>query len=97
MTMPAIDWVSLEGMDGPEVIPAAFRILQSAALAVNASELDDPELLQVVPRISRLIERKPELEKLREAVSALARATGLWNYIDIEIADTTDHGSQSQR
>ncbi len=90
MTMPAIDWVSIEGMDGPEVIPAAFRILQSAALAVNSSEPDDPELLQVVPRISRLIERKPELEKFREAVSALARATGLWNYIDKEIADTTD-------
>lgn len=90
MTMKAIDWVSLEGMDGPEVIPAAFRILQLAALAVNSSEPDDPELLQVVPRISRLIERKPELEKLREAVSALARATGLWNYIDKEIADTTD-------
>lgn len=90
MTMPAIDWVSLESMDGPEIVPAAFSILQSAALAVNSLEPDDPELLQVVPRISRLIEKKPELEKLREAVSALARATGLWNYIDKEVADVTD-------
>jgi late competence protein required for DNA uptake (superfamily II DNA/RNA helicase) len=90
MIMTKADWAALEQMKESELVPAAFKLMQSAALAINASEPDDPEVLQIVPRISRLIQQKPELDKLREAVSALARATGLWNYIDKDNADNAD-------
>ena len=53
-------------------------------------DADDPSVLGTVPRLAALIESKDELKSFREAFSALARATGLWNYIDKEIADPRD-------
>ncbi|GAU85984.1 DEAD/DEAH box helicase [Bosea sp. BIWAKO-01] len=90
MTMAEINWDTLGRMSGPELLPAVFRIMQDASLAINAGEPDDPRLLQVIPRLADLIPARAELKPLLEPFSALARATGLWNYIDRQYADEAD-------
>lgn len=90
MTLTEIDWGSIASMSGPELVPAVFRIMQQAWVAINAGEPDDPALLQVVPRLADLIPVRPELAQMREPFSALARAVGLWNYIDRATADHAD-------
>lgn len=90
MTMAKIDWRGLARMSGPELLPVVFRIMQSASLAINAGEPDDPQLLEVIPRLADIIPVHEELAPLREPFSALARATGLWNYIDRGCADEAD-------
>ncbi len=66
-----------------------------SAVAVNWDELaslsgDALKLQEVVPRLADLVPVREELKSYREAYSALARATGLWNYIDRDAADTSD-------
>lgn len=90
MTLAAIDWPGVAELSGAPLKQRVFAILRDAALAINSSELDDPKLLEVVPRLADLVQKRPELETFREAHSALARATGLWNYIDKEVADSAD-------
>lgn len=90
MTLTKIDWSSLASTPGAELVPAVFRIIREASFAINAGEPDDPALLQIVPRLADLIPLRPELAPLREPFSALARAVGLWNYIDRTTADYAD-------
>jgi hypothetical protein len=90
MNMVEINWNALSNMSGPELLTAVFRIMQNAALAINGGEPDDPRLLQVIPRLADLIPAREELSPLLEPFSALARATGLWNYIDLRYADEAD-------
>jgi hypothetical protein len=90
MTLAGIDWRAMEDMPGPELLHRIFRIMQETAIAVNADEPDDPALLQVIPRLADIIPTRSELMPLREPFSALARAVGLWNYIDREAADDAD-------
>ena len=90
MTLAGIDWRAMEDMPGAELLPRIFLIMQEAAIAVNADEPDDPALLQVIPRLADIIPSRSELKPLREPFSALARAVGLWNYIDREAADDAD-------
>jgi len=88
--MPAVDWKLIESLNGDALKQQVFLILRSAALQVHASPEDDPLLLEIVPRLADLVPNRPELKTFREAYSALARATGLWNYIDKEEAATAD-------
>jgi hypothetical protein len=88
--MPAIDWKAVESLSGEPLKQRVFAILRQAALAVNGAEADDPRLLEVVPRLADLLPKHEELKTFREAYSALARATGLWNYIDKDAADFVD-------
>jgi hypothetical protein len=67
-----------------------FSLLQSASLAIQNSEVDEPTLLEVVPRLADVINERPELETFKEPFSSRARSTGLWNYIDRDKADTPD-------
>ena len=90
MTTSAINWASVSGLSAAPLKGAIFDILQRASLEVQTSAIDDPTLMAVVPRLAELIEQRSELASFREALSALARATGLWNYIDTEVADTRD-------
>jgi len=90
MSMPTIDWQAVESLSGEPLKRRVFAILRQAALAVNETEIDDPRLLEVVPRLAELLLKREELKTFREACSALARATGLWNYIDKETADLAD-------
>ena len=90
MSMAAIDWQTVESLSGESLKQRVFSILRQAALAINGAETDDPRLLEVVPRLAELLPKHEELITFREAYSALARATGLWNYIDKENADLAD-------
>ena len=74
----------------PDLIPAIFRTMRNVAVAINSQEPDDPDVLQVVPRLADLITSRPELHTLLEPFNALARAVGLWNYIDRPTADQSD-------
>lgn len=82
-------WARLNLLPDLELKKAVFEILRAASLTLSV-EKDDPLLLESVPRLAGLIESRPALESFRESLSALARATGLWNYIDKENADISD-------
>lgn len=85
-----VDWASLARLEGGDLKRATFKIIQQASLRVQSTDTDDPSLLEVVPRLSEMVAREPELSEYRELVSSLARSTGLWNYIDINNADISD-------
>jgi len=86
-----IDWPTLHRLSGGELQRAIFGIIQTASLAIQFAERDDPEILDIVPRLSDLIySRYEELNGFRYLVSSLARATGLWNYIETESANRDD-------
>lgn len=86
-----INWNHLNALSGSELKRETFRVLQAASFVIQSTEADDPNLLEVVPRLADLLDTHPEeLQSYRPLVSSLARATGLWNYIDTEWADQTD-------
>ena len=90
MNISQAEWQQLRGLSDADLKGRVFRILQKAAATIQEQGTDDPRLLEVVPRLAQLFASKPELEDLREALSSLARATGLWNYIDKDIAAMAD-------
>ena len=69
---------------------AYFQSSRRTARDIQVRDIDDPAVLTVVPRLANLLETRPELSSYREVFSALARAVGLWNYIDREAADERD-------
>ncbi|MGQ0445650.1 MAG: DEAD/DEAH box helicase [Beijerinckiaceae bacterium] len=77
-------------MEGAALKERVFSIIQETARDIQTRDIDDPEVLTVVPRLANLLETRPELAGYREVFSALARAVGLWNYIDKEAADQRD-------
>lgn len=77
-------------LKGDDLKRKVFSIMRSASLSLNSGNTDDPSVLEIIPRLAELVPIRPELDSFREAFSALARATGLWNYIDRETADTAD-------
>lgn len=87
MSTATINWHALNDLSEASLKGAVFTILQQAALEIQNGELDEPSLLGVGPRLAEIIEKRPELNGFREAVSALARSVGLWNYIDRTHAD----------
>jgi reverse gyrase len=90
MTTEIINWNAVASLSGRELKGEVFSILQQASLSVQTDDVDDPELLAIIPRLAALIEKKPELQNYREVLSALARSVGLWNYIDKSVADARD-------
>jgi late competence protein required for DNA uptake (superfamily II DNA/RNA helicase) len=90
MTLARIDWAAMGNLPSSELLPSIFGIMRDAALAINSGEPDDPAVLQVIPRLADIIPSRPELSPLLEPFSALARAVGLWNYIDRATADQAD-------
>lgn len=91
MAQLQFDWKSLDQLSGSELKYATFRVIQETSRAVQSASIDDPTVLEAVPRLARLIElHKAELGSFSSLVSSLARSTGLWNYIDIENADVED-------
>lgn len=67
-----------------------FAILNQVALSINGDAEDERDVLEAVPRLAELIPVREELRGFQEAYSALARASGLWNYIDRDNADVSD-------
>jgi hypothetical protein len=90
MNISQVEWRSLSELSATDLKRRVFRIFQEAAATIQEEGTDDPRLLEVVPRLAELIPAKPELQDFREALSSLARATGLWNYIDKDDAATAD-------
>ncbi len=91
MAITDLDWNELNAMQGDALKIATFRAIKEASHAVQTYPEDDPKILEVVPRLADLINANDEvLGGYRELVSSLARATGLWNYIDVDHADATD-------
>ncbi|TBG66111.1 hypothetical protein ELG72_24960 [Rhizobium leguminosarum] len=90
MTDAVRDWREVRELSGKALQSEVFSILMEASLLLANSEDCDPRALEVVPRLAGLIASHPELDGFREIHSALARRTGLWNYIDKENADTAD-------
>lgn len=90
MTTISRDWQKISALSGDSLKQSVFSIMREAALSVNSLGSDDPQLLEIVPRLADLVPSREELRSFRHAFSALARATGLWNYIDKENADSAD-------
>jgi hypothetical protein len=87
--MAEIDWESLQTLSGAPLRLATFRTLQTVAEVLQDEELDDPVVLASVPRLAALISQHDELSSFIPVLSTLARAVGLWNYIDAD-ADERD-------
>ena len=90
MTVSQQQWHEIERLEGAALKNRVFSILQDTARDIQKLEVDDPGVLNVVPRLAGLLETKPELASYKEVFSSLARAVGLWNYIDRETADYRD-------
>jgi late competence protein required for DNA uptake (superfamily II DNA/RNA helicase) len=90
MTVTQQQWHEIENLQGAALKNRVFSILQETARDIQKLDVDDPGVLNVVPRLAGLLETKPELASYREVFSSLARAVGLWNYIDKEVADYRD-------
>lgn len=90
MTLSQAQWQEVESLQGSALKSRVFSILQETARDIHTRQIDDPAVLNVVPRLATLLETRSELESYREAFGALARAVGLWNYIDWKTADYRD-------
>lgn len=90
MTVSQQQWREVEGLQGAALKGRVFSILQETARDIHTREIDDPEVLNVVPRLANLLDSRPELQSYREVFSSLARSVGLWNYIDKDTADYRD-------
>lgn len=91
MTAPDFNWNALNGLSGADLKQAVFKIMQLTAFAVQSREPDDPSILEAVPRLANILDNHPtELASFRPLLSSLARSTGLWNYIEKDIADDSD-------
>src|SRR5438046_252232 len=90
MSTLTFDWESVRGLSGAPLKGEVFSILQRSSIALQNSAVDDPAILSVVPRLASLIEEHEELQSFKPAFSGLARAVGLWNYIDRNHADARD-------
>ncbi len=86
-----VDWTTLNKLSGTELKHATFKAIQEASYFVQSASVDEPHLLEAVPRLAELIDlHSDELGSFRSLLSSLARSTGLWNYIDTDYADIDD-------
>ncbi|MEX3956007.1 DEAD/DEAH box helicase [Trinickia sp. EG282A] len=90
MQISSEQWNQISSLRGNDLKGVVFDILRGAASAIQREESDDPSTLDIVPRLAKLIEDRQELASYREPFSALARASGLWNYIDKAVASEPD-------
>jgi hypothetical protein len=90
MSVGAAEWQAARALSGDELKGVVFSFFQRLSADLQTVGSDDPAVLESVPRLAELLDDKVELDSFREPFSALARATGLWNYIDREHASTPD-------
>lgn len=90
MTIAGTNWAELSIRGELELKNEVFTILQDAAMRIQISPSDDPELLSVVPRLAELLEKRKELQSFGEVFSALARSVGLLNYVQKIAASAQD-------
>jgi hypothetical protein len=90
MSISQAQWHDIERLEGAALKERVFTIIQDTARDIQTSDIDDPVVLNVVPRLAQLLDNHHDLVSYREAFSALARAVGLWNYVDKDTADVRD-------
>ena len=91
MSSLQIEWKALSNLRGEQLKQATFKALQEVSFLIQTAPIDDPRILETIPRFAKLIDQNDkELESFKQLVSSLARATGLWNYIDVDTADISD-------
>jgi len=90
MKLSEVDWRVINAMSGDTLKANVFEVMQAASAAIQEEANDSPLLLGSIPRLADMLDRHSELESFREAYNALARAVGLWNYIDRKTADARD-------
>jgi RAD3-like DEAD/DEAH box helicase/helicase-like protein len=90
MTLPTISWDDLKSLQTAPLKTQLFSILQHIAVEMQQADRDDPHVLATVPRLSELIEARPDVSSFRESLNSLARAVGLWNYINPANSDARD-------
>lgn len=83
-------WHALELQSGTELSRSIWAVLREAALKIHSEGRESPRLLETIPRLRSLINEKIIDNEIRLALNQLARTTGLWNYIDVEIAETSE-------
>ena len=76
MTVTQQQWHEIDGLQGASLKDRVFSILQETARDIQKLDVDDPGVLNVVPRLANLLETRPELASYREVFSSLARAVG---------------------
>lgn len=84
------EWYSLHQLQGSALKEKVFSIFQDISFELQRREIDDPEVTGAVPRLVELISRRQELASFKPVLNALARSVGLWNYIDVETADSPE-------
>lgn len=84
------EWASISSLQGDALKGRVFKLLQEVAASLHGDSTDDSGTLEVVPRLAEIIATYAELASYKEPFSALARACGLWNYIDKESAAEPD-------
>lgn len=90
MRISTEDWGHISSLQGDELKARVFELFQQVAASLQFDPKDDPGVLEVVPRLAEIIPMHEGLETFREPFSALARACGLWNYIDKAAAAEPD-------
>lgn len=90
MTLDDLNWNTVRDLDPRDLHVALFRLIQQASLLINKSATDDPKLLELVPRLADIIPTHDSFSDLWEPYNALARSTGLWNYINKDYADFSE-------
>lgn len=89
MNSPTI-WSDLLSAPRDVATRKIFSLMQDASTSISSGDGEDLHVLELVPRMADLLEKRDDLEDLRDPLNALARATGLWNYIDKSTAETED-------
>lgn len=84
MTDFSVDWSEVSTRAGDDLKREVFSIIKRASAELQDNGSDNPKLLEVVPRLADMIESTDSLSSFRPLLSSLARAVGLWNYIDKE-------------
>jgi hypothetical protein len=90
MNITREEWNHITTLSGPALKDRVFQVLQEASRAFHTDAFNLPETLEVIPRLADIVPKRPELASYREPFSALARLSGLWNYIDKEAAAEAD-------
>ena len=83
-------WQEIQSLSGGELKSRVFSLIREISGQIQECDVDDPEVTGTVPRLAKLILERGELHSYRELFSTLARSVGLWNYIDLENADSRD-------
>ncbi|NEU11569.1 DEAD/DEAH box helicase [Methylobacterium sp. BTF04] len=84
------DWNEFDHSTEFELKGQVFDIIQETAAYLHETTNDDPVVLNVIPRLAQLISKHECLASFKEPFSSLARAVGLWNYIDKNNAPSRD-------